>query len=302
MDLTMDLSEFYNLITEKVHTWAIDLIKMLPNLIITVLVIVIGFILAKWLRRKAEKIMKAITHVEIISSLFGSLVYALVIAIVLFMALRVLNLDKALTTVLAGAGIIGLALAFAFQDIAANFVSGIFLTIRLPIRIGHLVQIGEHTGTVLKMTLRDTVIRTFHGQDVIIPNKIIFESPLINYTSSSKRCIDLGVGASYGDQLPNVKNITLEALKALNDRIDPTMGILFYYDEFKESSVSFFVRIWLKDTSQAFFLETRSEAIAIIKNAFDEHKLSIPFPIRTLDFDVKGGKNISQMQVHIKED
>lgn len=298
----MDLSEFYNLISEKLHVWATDLIQMLPNLVIAVLLIVVGFFLAKWLRKKARKFMKVITNIDIVSNLFGSFVYTLVIAIVLFMALKVLNLDKALTTALAGAGIVGLALAFAFQDIAANFVSGIFLTIRLPMRIGHLIKIGEYTGTVLKINLRDTVIRTFHGQDVVIPNKVIFENPLVNYTSSKKRCIDLAVGASYGDQLPDVKKITLNALKAIEDRVDSQLGILFYYDKFEDSSVGFFVRIWLKDTAQAYFLETRSQAITHIKNAFDEHKLSIPFPIRTLDFDIKGGKSISQMQMHFKED
>lgn len=228
--------------------------------------------------------MKIIVKIDIISNLFGSLIYAIILGLVILTALRILNLDKALSTALAGAGIIGLALAFAFQDIAANFVSGVVLSIRLPMRIGHLVQVKDTIGTVLQINLRDTVIRTLHGHDVIIPNKMIFENPIINYSLSNKRCIDLDVGVSYDDHLPDVKEITLNALKEIEDRLDE-QGALFYYQKFGDSSIDFFVRLWLKETNQAFYLETRSQAIMIIKKAFDQHQLTFPFPTRTLDFD-----------------
>lgn len=150
-------------------------------------------------------------------------------------------------------------------------------------RIGHLIQVNGIKGTVLKINLRDTVIRTFHGQDVIIPNKIVFDSPITNYSISKKRCIDLKVGVSYDDSLPDVKQITLEALKEIKDRLD-TQGALFFYTDFGDSSINFFVRLWLKQTDQAFYLETQSQAIVLIKKAFDEKGITIPYPIRTLDF------------------
>lgn len=203
-------------------------------------------------------------------------------------------------TALAGAGIVGLAVAFAFQDIAANFVSGVVLSIRMPIRIGHLIQVKDFTGTVLKINLRDTVIRTFHGHDVIIPNKVVFDSPIINYSISNKRCIDLEVGIAYDDHLPDVKEVTLNALTKLNERLDE-QGILFFYTDFGDSSINFFVRLWLKETNQAFFLETRSQAIMIIKQAFDDNNITIPFPIRTLDFPTGEGEKIIKNQLPEKD-
>lgn len=298
MDISIEKS--YHLIIDKLIRWIESFISMFPNILLATIVVVMGIFIGRWIGRKSRKFMRKITKIDILSNLFGSLVYAVIIAIVVLTALKILSLDKALSSALAGAGIIGLALAFAFQDIAANFVSGIVLSIRLPMRIGHLIQVNETIGTVSKITLRDTVIRTFHGHDVIIPNKVIFDSPIINYTISNKRCIDLEVGVSYGDNLPDVKEITLKALQKIEDRLDE-QGALFYYQGFGESSIDFFVRLWLKETNQAFFLETRSQAIMIIKQAFDDHNLNIPFPIRTLDFDGKGGKNLQEITLKIEK-
>src|SRR5690606_23058682 len=193
----MNFKDFYDLTIGKIITWIKEFIHMLPNFIIAILIIVLGFYISRWIRRKSKNIIQSILKIEIISNLFSTLIYTISLGIFLMMVLRILNLDQALGAALAGAGIVGIALAFAFQDIAANFVAGIVLSIRLPIRIGHLIQVKEHTGTVQKINLRDTVIRTFHGQDVIIPNKVLFDSPITNYSISKKRCIDLEVGVSY---------------------------------------------------------------------------------------------------------
>jgi len=184
----MDIQKIYDLIASKLTEWMEDIVSMFPNLVLASLVLIIGFFISKWIGKKTRGILKRITKIDIISNLFGSVVYAVFLGIVFLTVLRILNLDKALGTALAGAGIVGLAVAFAFQDIAANFVSGVVLSIRMPIRIGHLIQVKDFTGTVLKINLRDTVIRTFHGHDVIIPNKVVFNSPIINYSISNKRC------------------------------------------------------------------------------------------------------------------
>ena len=88
---------------------------------------------------------------------------------------------------LAGAGVVGLALAFAFQDIAANFISGIFISFRKPLHIDDIVKIGDYMGRVEEINLRDTVLRTFQGQMVIIPNKNVFQNPIENYSMLGKR-------------------------------------------------------------------------------------------------------------------
>jgi small conductance mechanosensitive channel len=170
--------------------------------------------------------------------------------------LSVLNLDKAVTSILAGAGILGLALAFAFQDIAANFMLGIFLLFRRPLAVGDIVSTNDHMGVVEEINLRDTMIRTFQGQRVIIPNKDVFQNTIENYTVLGKRRLDLGVGVSYGDDLRKVKEIAIKAAEKISVR-SLTEEISLYYEEFGDSSINFSIRIWLNNTDQPTFLQGR---------------------------------------------
>lgn len=209
-----------------------------------------------------------------------------------------MRLDTAVTSLLAGAGIAGIALAFAFQDVAANFMSGIFLSLRRPIRVGDIVQVKEYMGKVHHITLRDTVIHTFRGQTVIIPNKEIFQNPIENYSLLGRRRMDLTIGVSYGEDLEKVRAVVLDAVKALPG-ISASEESTVFFKEFADSSINFSVRIWLDTPEQIPYLHLQSETIINIKKAFDKNNIVIPFPIRTLDFGIKGGQTLSEMKVQV---
>ncbi|HET8828863.1 MAG TPA: mechanosensitive ion channel family protein [Pelobium sp.] len=289
----MDINKAYNLIEGKLISWFEGFIKLLPNLAIAVLVIVIGFFLAKLVKKFALRMIRKISHLETINTLFSSFIYILTLGIAMFTALDILNLDKAVTTALAGAGILGLALAFAFQDIASNFMSGIFMSFRRPFNVGDLVKLGDYRGRIKAINLRDTSLTTLEGQRLIIPNKKVFENPIENYSSTGVRRLDIKVGISYGDDLEKVQKVTIEAVNELLER-DKNKEIEFFYEEFGDSSINFSLRIWLTDPEQKTYLNARSKAIMLVKKAFDQAAISIPFPIRTLDFGIKGGKTFSE--------
>ncbi|GEO07837.1 mechanosensitive ion channel family protein [Segetibacter aerophilus] len=288
----MDINKAYHLIETKLLIWLRELVRLLPNIIIASLLIVLGFYVAKLIRKLAQKIFHRFTQHDTITNLFSSFVYIVVIGITLFVALSVLHLDKAVTSILAGAGIAGIALAFAFQDIAANFMAGILLSIRRPLVIGDLVKSKDIMGKVITINMRDTIIQTFQGQLVIVPNKEIFQNSLENFTRSGKRRIDLTVGVSYGDNLDKVKQVALQAVKNMTV-LDPETPATLFYTEFAESSINFTLQVWINSTEQPIFWQGTSEAIMLIKKAFDENGISIPYPIRTLDFAIKGGENLA---------
>jgi small conductance mechanosensitive channel len=189
----MDISKISDLITEKLTDWVEDLIKLLPNIVMAAIVMVIGFYIAKFVRKITRKLISKISNNISLNNLFSSIIYLVFLGIVIFTALSILNLDKAVTSILAGAGILGLTLAFAFQDIAANFMSGIFISFRKPLKVDDIVQIGNYMGKIKEINLRDTVMETFQGQTVIIPNKEVFQNPLENYTILQKRRFDLSI-------------------------------------------------------------------------------------------------------------
>jgi small-conductance mechanosensitive channel len=239
----MDLNKALDLIQNKLYSWLRELIRMLPNLILAALILVAGLFLSKLIKRLALKVIGRLSHGAVITNLLGSFIYVVCIGITLFAVLSVLRLDKAVTSILAGAGIAGLALAFAFQDIAANFMSGILITIRKPLRVGDIVKVKDYMGRVSNINLRDTVIQTFQGQMVIIPNKEVSQNPIENFSLLGKRRMDLTVGVSYGEDLEKVKSITLEAVKEIAG-LSPTDTTTFFFTEFSDSSINFTIRIW----------------------------------------------------------
>lgn len=277
-----DLNKAIDLLNTKLELWLSELVKILPNLFMAALVVVGGFYIAKYVRRFAEKVFNKISKNITINTLFSTFVYILFLGIVFFTALSILKLDKAVTSILAGAGILGLALAFAFQDIAANFISGIFISFRMPLKIGDIVSINNYMGRVIEINLRDTVIKTFQGKIVIIPNKDVFQSPIENFSILGKRRIDLQVGVSYNDDLEFAAQTAIDAVKNI-EGLDTSEEITLFYTEFGDSSINFTIRMWCNSTEQIDYLKIGHHAIIEIKKAFDLNKISIPFPIRTLD-------------------
>lgn len=154
-----DLNKAIDHLITKLELWLSELVKILRNLFMAALVVVGDFYIAKYVRRFAEKVFNKISKNITINTLFSTFVYILFLGIFFFTALSILKLDKAVTSILTGAGILGLALAFAFQDIAANFISGIFISFRMPLKIGDIVSINNYMGRVVEINLRDTVIK-----------------------------------------------------------------------------------------------------------------------------------------------
>ncbi|HEX7366810.1 MAG TPA: mechanosensitive ion channel family protein [Pelobium sp.] len=290
----MDLNKVYELISNKLINWFEAFIKLLPNLAMATLVVVLGVFIAKFVRTFSLKMIRKVSHLETINRLFASFTYILVIGVTLFTALDILNLDKAVTTALAGAGILGLALAFAFQDIAANFMSGIFMSFRHPFNVGDLVKLGTYKGRIEAINLRDTALISLEGQKIIIPNKQVFQNPIENYSSTGIRRLDLKGRVSLNEDLEKVKEITIKAVEGLSQR-DTNKEVEFFYDEFADSAITFDVRVWMVDPEQKKYLSARDAAIIAIRKAFDEAQIVIPFPIRTLDLKKQLGANLSDL-------
>lgn len=290
----MEISGMYDLITGKLENWLNTTIEMLPNLAMALLVLIVFYVLAKFIKKFVGRILSKVTHNKTVTSLAQTVLGVLVIGIGIFFALSILNLDGTVTSLLAGAGIIGLALGFAFQDIAANFISGILLSVRHPFGIGDIIETNDYFGQVEKLNLRNTVIRTPQGQIIYVPNKAVYENPLNNYTKNHERRIDLSCGVSYGDDLEKAKKVAVEAVTGIDSR-DQSKDVEFFYDEFGGSSINFKIRFWVNFKKLPDFWAAQSDAIMAIKKAFDENDIMIPYPIRTLDFGIRGGEKLDSM-------
>lgn len=290
----MEIKKYLEIIVDKLITWTELLVKMSPNFVLAILIMIAFIFVGKIIKNFSQRVFDRTLKNRALSSIISKVIYLIVIAIGTFIALGLLNLDKAVTSLLAGAGIIGLALGFAFQDIATNFIAGFFMAIKRPFRIGQVIHCEGHSGIIRRIGIRTTEISSFQGQEVIIPNKMLFQNPLINDSENIYKRIDLNVGVSYGEDLERVRDIAIESVKN-TPNINKDKDIDLVYLAFGGSSIDFRIMIWVEYKSQLEFLKSQSEAIIAIKKAFDREDIMIPFPIRTLDFGIKGGEKLNEV-------
>src|SRR5690554_6358639 len=168
------------------------------------------------------------------------------------------------------------------------------MAIRRPFQIGQIIHCEGYSGVIKRIGIRTTEIASFQGQEIIIPNKLLFQNPLINDSENVYKRIDLEVGVSNGGDLVRVRDITIDAVKNIA-KIQKDKEVAMLYKELDASSINFTIMIWVEFISQLEFVNSQSEAISAIKKAYDSEDIMIPLPIRTLDFGIKGGEKLNEV-------
>lgn len=292
----MILNQFgqsFDILKDKIIDWYEGLVALLPNLVLAIILLVAIMVSARFLKKWTLEAFNRFSDNKAVNKLLSSLATGVFIIAGLFVVLGVLNLDKTVTSLLAGAGIVGLALGLAFQEPIINTISGILISVRDLYNIGDLVKTNDYLGKIDEVKLRTTTLRKLSGELVTLPNKLVIQNPLENLTASGERRVEFTCGISYGEDLEMVKKISLEAIE---NAIDTMKGkeVEFFYTEYGDSSINFVLRFWIDLCEQKEYFAARSEAIMALKAAYNENNITIPFPIRTLDFGIKGGKPLSK--------
>lgn len=292
--MNISFSKIIEILSGKVENWFIHFTANLPNILVAFLTVILFWMLAKVVRRVIAQLLLSVTHNRPVANLMAGITNTCIIIAGVFIALGILKLDKTVSSLLAGAGVVGLAIGFAFQEIASNFIAGILIAFRKPFRIGDIVKVNDHEGRIFDIDLRITRLSTFDGLQVIIPNKDMFTNTVINLTATPERRVDIEVGVSYGENLRAVREITLKALESVSGR-DQTREPEVFFSSFADSSINFKARVWITHSDPISYLTSLNDMIILTKEAFDQHQITIPFPIRTLDFGIKGGENLKEV-------
>ncbi len=187
-----------------------------------------------------------------------------------------MGMDK--ITILLGA--LGVGLGFGLQNVVNNFVSGLILIFERPIQIGDSVEVGSVKGTVRRMGIRSSTIRSFDGADITIPNGTLLSDALTNWTMSDRtRRIEVSVGVAYGSNPDEVIEILRKALDGQEGLLEkPEPQVLF--TGFGESSLDFSLRAWVADNDD--FVKIRSRVALAVNRLLEERGIEIPFPQRDL--------------------
>lgn len=265
--------------------WGEQGVNMLPNFLVALLV-VFGFvflakIIAKILNNKLLDLIKN----EAITGLIVSVTKISVIVFGILTALGILHLDKTVTSILAGVGIVGIAFSFAFQHTADNLLSGIIIASKTSIKIGHLIEVNGIFGEVKRVGLRATYIDNAEGQIVSIPNRLITDDEFKDYTISGERRIDVHGHVCYSSDLNKVvevlKNaVSEERIPLRNNSKEPEI----FFNKFDDYGIAFELRFFMKfDNNNGEYLDAKHYAIKNVAEDFRNNNIIIPYPVRTLE-------------------
>lgn len=289
-----EIDEVYKLLSEKLESWMEGAITLLPNIVVAFVIAIVFGLIAKMVGNVAGKLMRRTFESRQIAGLLTSIIKALVLVAGIFIALDFVGLKGTVTSLLAGAGIVGLAIGFAFQDMTENFIAGIAMGIRKPFEIGDVIEAEGVFGNVKEINLRNTLVETFYGQLEVIPNKILFRNILTNYSSLGYRRIEVPFGISYADDIETAANVITDAMND-KDYVIKKDETAVYAESFGDSSINLLLWFWIRYPGDPGFMVVRHDAINTVKTVLEDNDILIPFPIRTLDFNAKGGDKLNTM-------
>jgi small-conductance mechanosensitive channel len=278
-------------------------IKWLDYLVYSIIVIIIAwiilrflrFLLGKFLKRSSEELNVDPTKYHFLKNGLNFIIYLAAIIVILYTIPEFKSLGVSL---FASAGILAAIIGFASQAAFSNIISGIFIVIFKPFRVSDIIQVGDRvTGRVEDITLRHTVVRNFENRRYILPNSVISSEVILNSSIIDQKIANFViVSISYDSDLDFAMKVMQEEAMNHPSLIDNRTPEEIQYDEpvvlmrvmaLSDYSIELRATCWSSDFVDGFMM--RTDLIKSIKQRFDREGIEIPFPHRTIVNKV-GGK------------
>ena len=274
------MNQVLNTVTKSLQELLGSAVKVIPAIFTALVIVMLTRYAAQFTQRVAQEIGDKTLESKSLRLLLVKAANILTWIVGVIFACVVAFPGLKLGDIIATLGLGSVAVGFALQDIFKNFLSGILILIQQPFRIDDQIVVGDYEGTVEKIDIRTTKIRTYNGERVLLPNSDVFTSAVRVRTAFSNRRTDLAVGVDYNTPLPRAKAILQDAIKEVEGVLNyPAIDVDFV--GFGDSSIDLIVRYWT-NSRQAQVRQIQTKAIVAIKKSLDRENISIPYPIRTL--------------------
>ncbi len=232
----------------------------------------IGRKVARWMSNYLAKQLTRHGLDDLLVKLAGNTAYVALMALVVLAALDQLGIDT--TSALAVFGAAGLAVGLAVKDSLSNFAAGVMIAFFQPFKLGHYIEAAGTAGTVLEVEMFNTTLLTPDNKRIIVPNRLVYNDTIVNYSAEENRRVDLVFGISYQDDIKRARAL-IETVIAEDERILKDPAATVAVGELADSSVNINVRPWVKNKD---FWSVRAGLLENTKLAFDANGISIPFP------------------------
>ena len=264
--------------------------------LITVAIILVGTVVFAWLadgffrrmiRKKSKDLNNDPTNYQFLRHAATVLIYGIGLGLIIY---SIPPLKAVAGTMLAGAGILAVAIGFASQQALSNIISGVFIVIFKPFRVNDRIRLRDMDGFVEDITLRHTVIRNFENRRIIIPNAIISDEVIVNSDYNDERiCRFVDIGISYNSNVKRAKEIMFEEIVRHPLSIDirtpeaieaGAPQTIIRVIALADSSVNLRGTAWAGNSADAYAMGC--DLLESLKERFEAEGISIPFPHRTV--------------------
>jgi len=268
-----------SIITPEMEQFVENAWEFIPHLIAAIVTFIAALLLSSAAARWAKRTLRQRNDDPELQELLGRAARWSVLILGTIIALEQINFD--VTSFLAGLGIAGFTIGFALQDIARNFVAGVLLLVRQPFEIGDAVTVGDsYSGQILEINTRDTVVKTWDGEHVILPNMDIFSNPIINYSNVKYRRRTVYIGLGYDQDPDTAIEAFLDAIASVEGvQEDPPPSV--QAEELGNSSMQLAARFWVDQKAYGLFA-VHSKVVIAIQNKAEEAGIDLPYPIQTV--------------------
>jgi len=250
-----------------------SLITFLPDLLAAVIILFL-FWLGYRLSRKPLKLLleRAGFHENLIKLLIENIYKFVIMFFSIVMAGGQIGINVG--AMLAGFGVVGIAIGFAAQDSLANSIAGFMIFWDKPFEVGDWITVAGQYGQASRITLRSTRIKTLNNTYVVIPNKRVIDEVLINHSKHGATRLEIPIGIAYKEKIPDARTVILKKMAEIKDILkDPAPDVVV--TQLGASSVDMFVRVWIGDArdEKPVFFKVMEES----KMALDAAGIEIPY-------------------------
>ncbi len=292
-----NFTDGFSVAWDTVQNWAVDFYTILPNIVVGIVFLIVFTILSYAISRLIRGYFERKQRIDL-GNILSDLGFWAFVILGAAIALTIIMPSVKPGNLVASLGIGSIAAGFAFKEILQNWLAGLLILLRMPFRRGDQITVMDAQGTVMRIEPRATILRTYDGRDLVIPNTMVFNNVVQVHTSQPTRRIEMDITVGYDYQVRHITQIILTAIEPIDEILnDPAPQVMCW--ELGATSLGIKLRWWIKSERSEEVI-SRARAVQAIKEAFEANDID-PTDPQLIYFKSANGLNAIESETPAKK-
>jgi len=238
-------------------------------------IISVQILINRVIKKRIAKDVESETAIELLGKIFKGILWAIGLLFILS------NLGINVTSLIAGLGIGGVAIAFALQNILADLFSSFAIFFDKPFKVGDFITVGTSKGTVERIGIKTTRLRSLQGEELIISNRELTSAKIQNFGKIKERRISMKIGVAYETSASKLRSIS-EIIKNVVSAVEGVRFDRAFFNTFGDFALIYEVVYFVENSDYLTYLKANQEILLRLKEKFEEEKIEIAYPTQKI--------------------